>query len=113
MTRHNFRVVLAALAVISAFCATRAYSEDVVLDGKNYRKISVAEYRDKMKGGWIGQIAGVCWGAPTEFRYCGRIIPEGEMPKWTPDMINNAFGQDDLYVEMTFLRSMEEHGLDV
>jgi hypothetical protein len=28
-------------------------------------------------------------------------------------MINNAFGQDDLYVEMTFLRSMEEHGLDV
>ncbi len=28
-------------------------------------------------------------------------------------MINNAFKQDDLYVEMTFLRSMEEHGFDV
>ena len=28
-------------------------------------------------------------------------------------MINDAFGQDDLYVEMTFLRSMEEYGLDV
>ena len=25
----------------------------------------------------------------------------------------DAFGQDDLYVEMTFLRSMEEHGFDV
>jgi len=104
------------IAVAFAFIAapfSRAVAEDVVVDGKAYRKISVEEYRDKMKGGWIGQIAGVCWGAPTEFRYCGRIIPEGEMPKWTPDMINNAFGQDDLYVEMTFLRSMEEHGLDV
>jgi hypothetical protein len=27
-------------------------------------------------------------------------------------MINNAFGQDDLYVEMTFLRTMEQYGLD-
>jgi hypothetical protein len=27
-------------------------------------------------------------------------------------MINDAFGQDDLYVEMTFLRTMEQYGLD-
>ena len=106
-----------ALALLTAcvlgFAVPRVQAEDVVIDGKEYRKISIEEYRDKMKGGWIGQIAGVCWGAPTEFRYCGRIIPENEMPKWTPDMINNAFGQDDLYVEMTFLRTMEEYGLDV
>ena len=80
--------------------------------GVTYRRISVKEYRDKMKAGWIGQIAGVCWGAPTEFQYLERIIPEDKMPKWKPEMINDAFGQDDLYVEMTFLRTMEEHGLD-
>ena len=34
------------------------------------------------------------------------------MPKWQPRMINDAFGQDDLYVEMTFLRTMEQYGLD-
>ena len=28
-------------------------------------------------------------------------------------MVNDAFGQDDLYVEMTFLRTLEQHGLDV
>ncbi|MGI6402366.1 MAG: ADP-ribosylglycohydrolase family protein [Thermoguttaceae bacterium] len=109
-------VAFALIAVTLACCASRAmtaFAEDVVVDGKNYRKISVEEYRDKMKGGWIGQIAGVCWGAPTEFRFCNRIIPEDEMPEWSPEMINDAFGQDDLYVEMTFLRSMEEHGLDV
>ncbi len=78
-----------------------------------FRRLPVREYRDKMKGGWIGQIAGVSWGAPTEFRYREQIIPESAMPKWQPRMINNAFAQDDLYVEMTFLRSMEQYGLDV
>ena len=81
--------------------------------GFEFRKLSVKEYLDKMKGGWIGQIAGVCWGGPTEFQYQERIIPEDKMPKWRPEMINDAFGQDDLYVEMTFLRSMEQYGLDV
>ena len=105
--------VTLTLFLLASIATTSARAEDVSIDGKAYRKISVDEYRDKMKGGWIGQIAGVCWGAPTEFRYLNRIIPENEVPKWTPDMINNAFGQDDLYVEMTFLRTMEEHGLDV
>lgn len=77
------------------------------------RRLPVEKYRDKMKAGWIGQIAGVSWGAPTEFKFRDRIMPEGAVPKWTPRMVNNAFGQDDLYVEMTFLRSMEQYGLDV
>ena len=83
------------------------------LFAQEFREISVQEYRDKMKAGWIGQIAGVCWGAPTEFKFCEQMIPEDKMPKWTPEMINHAFGQDDLYVEMTFLRTMELYGFDV
>ncbi len=77
------------------------------------RRLSVQEFRDRMKGGWIGQIAGVSWGAPTEFRWRDQIIPEDKMPHWKPSMINDAFGQDDLYVEMTFLRSLEQYGIDV
>ncbi|KAB2640232.1 MAG: ADP-ribosylglycohydrolase family protein [Verrucomicrobia bacterium] len=77
-----------------------------------YRRIAVKEYRDKMKGGWIGQIAGVCWGAPTEFKYRSCTIGEEQLPKWEPGMINNAFDQDDIFVEMTFLRTMEQYGLD-
>ncbi|MEI7900303.1 MAG: ADP-ribosylglycohydrolase family protein [bacterium] len=78
-----------------------------------YRRLPVSEYRDKMKAGWIGQIAGVSWGAPTEFKYRSQTMPDNIMPKWQPCMINDAFVQDDLYVEMTFLRSMEQYGLDV
>jgi hypothetical protein len=80
--------------------------------GPAVRRLPVKEYRDKMKGGWIGQIAGVSWGAPTEFKWRDQIIPADKMPKWQPAMINDAFGQDDLYVEMTFLRTMEEYGLN-
>lgn len=78
-----------------------------------YRRLPVKEYRDKLEAGWIGQIVGVSWGAPTEFRWVDAIIPEEDMPKWTPDKINDAFNQDDLYVEMTFLRTLEEYGIDV
>jgi hypothetical protein len=76
------------------------------------RRLSVREYRDRMQAGWIGQMAGVGWGAPTEFKFAGRIIPEDKVPKWQPDMVNQ-FDQDDIYVEMTFLRTLEQYGLDV
>jgi hypothetical protein len=76
------------------------------------RRISIEEYRDKMAGGWIGQMVGVGWGAPTEFKFKGEISPEDKVPEWKPEMVNQ-YNQDDLYVEMTFLRSMELYGLDV
>lgn len=75
------------------------------------RRISISEYKDKMMGGWIGQMVGVGWGAPTEFAYLARIIPEDEVPEWNPDFVN-VYNQDDLYVEMTFLKTMVEHGTD-
>ena len=79
---------------------------------QNVRRLPAGEYVDKMKAGWIGQMAAVGLGGPTEFRYPGRIIPENEMPVWRPAMINQ-FNQDDIYVEMTFLRTLEVYGLDV
>lgn len=77
-----------------------------------YRRITMDAYVDKMKAGWIGQMAGVGWAGATEFRYVERVIPEKEVPAWELQMINQ-FNQDDLYVEMTFLRTLETHGLDV
>ncbi len=76
-----------------------------------FRRLPVAEYRDKMMAGWIGQMVGVGWGAPTEFKWQGKIIPTDKVPRWKPEMVNQ-FQQDDLYVEMTFLRTLEQHGWD-
>ena len=79
---------------------------------QDFFKISVIDYVNKMKAAWIGQMAGVGWGGPTEFKWIGQIMPQDQIPLWKPGLINQ-FGQDDIYVEMTFLRTVEEHGMDV
>ena len=48
----------------------------------------------------------------TEGRF-RQIMPADKMPPFRDALVNDAFGQDDLYVEMTFLRSLEQYGLDV
>jgi len=78
---------------------------------RNYRKISKEDYTSKMKAAWIGQMIGVGWSAPTEFRFIGEIVPDQEIPEFDGNDVN-AFGQDDIYVEMTFLKTLEDHGVD-
>jgi hypothetical protein len=73
------------------------------------RRISQAALLDKIRGGWAGQMIGVSYGAPTEFKSNGRII-EGEIA-WSPERVENAIHQDDLYVEMTFAEVMDRVGL--
>jgi len=84
----------------------------VSAEQKNSRQITAEQYMDKMKAGWVGQMAGVGWGWPTEFKFRGKIVPENKVPKWKPETINQ-FDQDDIYVEMTFLRTLEMYGFDV
>lgn len=75
------------------------------------QEISLSSLRDKIEGGWAGQIIGVSYGAPTEFRSNGKIN-ESELPPWTPDRLSNAIHQDDLYVDMTFAKVLDDKGLD-
>ena len=73
-------------------------------------RLSRPALEDKIRGGWAGQMIGVAYGAPTEFRWRGQIIedPIG----WSPAQIENALHQDDMYVDMTFVRVLERIGLD-
>jgi hypothetical protein len=74
------------------------------------RHISRAALEDKIRGGWAGQMIGVSYGAPTEFKSNAKIL-EGELV-WKDGMIENTIHQDDLYVEMTFAKVMDALGLD-
>ena len=40
-----------------------------------YRQLSMAEYKDKVAGGWIGQAVGVLWGQWTEGKWQGQMVP--------------------------------------
>jgi len=73
------------------------------------RTLTRAQLLDKIRGGWAGQMIGVSYGAPTEFRACAKIN-EADLP-WSPERVSNALGQDDLYVEMTFAKVMDDIGL--
>ena len=74
------------------------------------RTLTHVTLEDKIRGGWAGQMIGVSYGAPTEFKSNGVRIA-GELT-WTPERIANAIEQDDLYVEMTFAEVMDRVGLD-
>jgi hypothetical protein len=99
---------LVALAAVGILLASRPS------DGaeQEYRRLPLSEYRDKMVAGWIGQMVGVGVGGPTEFRWQGEMVPADKVPEWRPEMVNQ-FGQDDLYVEMTFLQTLTMYGFDV
>jgi hypothetical protein len=73
------------------------------------RHISLQTLEDKIRGGWAGQMIGVAYGAPTEFRSNGKIY-EGQIT-WAPERVSNAIQQDDLYVEMTFAEVLDTKGL--
>ena len=91
--------------------ATLAFCTGVLAD--EVRTLSLDDYRDKMKAAWVGQMVGVSWGQPTEFKWKDAIIPADKVPEWASDFpLRMAYGNDDLYVEMTFLKTLEDYGLD-
>lgn len=100
----RFLFIAVALAVLVAGSTVYAAEEPVRLE-KN-------RFLDKCKGAWAGQMLGVCYGARYEFKSNGKPI-EGELHVWAPKDIKGAIGQDDCYVEMTFLKALEAHGLDI
>jgi len=76
------------------------------------RTINIVTLRDKIKGGWVGHMAGTAWGASTEFGYLGVIMPDNEVPTWSPNMVNDSFDQDDLYVAMPFVSAVSDYGVN-
>jgi len=90
------------VAVVSLACA--------VATAQQAREMSRAELRDKIAGGWAGQMIGVSFGAPTEFHALGKTL-EADLPAWTPARVSNSLNQDDLYVDMTFAKVLDDKGL--
>jgi len=97
--RKSILVMLLILAIGPTSC-----------DRENVKAISTAELRDKIAGGWAGKVIGVTYGAPTEFLACGKTYDA--TIAWDPAMVRGALGQDDLYVQMSFLETLDQYGLD-
>lgn len=95
--------IVGALTLVTAIALSQSHP---------FRELSREELRDKIAGGWAGQMIGVSFGAPTEFRFRQAMVPDERLPKWRPEMVSNALNQDDLYVDMTFAKVLDDKGLD-
>ena len=75
-----------------------------------YITINTEVLRDKIAGGWAGKMIGVTYGAPTEFHALQKTFDDSI--NWKPADIKGSLWQDDLYVQLTFLMSMDRFGID-
>lgn len=84
------------------------------------KKVTFSQERlmDKIKGGWAGQTIGVTYGAPTEFRYRGEMIPDSVEIAWgDPEYIKEWMEKfpglyDDIYMDLTFVEVFDRLGVD-
>lgn len=74
------------------------------------RVIQLEKLRDKIAGGWAGKMIGVTYGAPTEFRAQGKTYEDSI--KWRPADVKGSIWQDDIYVQLTFLMTMDRYGIN-
>src|SRR5262249_43699641 len=94
------------IVTVALVCFAAAHSQ------AELQRLSKERYLDKLKGAWAGQMAGVCFGWPYEFVFNAKPILEDLKP-WSPERITGAIDQDDIYVEMTFLKGLEDYGLGI
>lgn len=76
----------------------------------DFLTISPKVLKDKIAGGWAGKMVGVTYGAPTEFRAQGKTFDDSI--RWTPKDIRGSMWQDDIYVQLTFMMTMDKYGID-
>lgn len=75
-----------------------------------FKSIKADVLKDKIAGGWAGKMIGVTYGAPTEFRAQGKIYTDSI--KWKPSDAKGSMWQDDIYVQLTFMMTMDKYGMD-
>lgn len=72
--------------------------------------ISNSVLKDKIAGGWAGKMIGVTYGAPTEFRAQGKTFEDPII--WVPSDVKGSIWQDDIYVQLTFMETMDKYGMN-
>ena len=67
------RFCLLILALLTISCAS--YAKEAVQSRKPaaHRTLSMVALEDKVRGAWAGQMISVTYGAPTEFRFLGKM----------------------------------------
>jgi len=108
MRRKAWCVIIAGM-MLSALAEANAQARTL--------RLSHAELKDRIRGGWAGQTIGVTFGGPTEFRYNGTMINDHIPIRWYDGYLKETYEKnpglyDDLYVDLTFVDVVEKKGHD-
>jgi hypothetical protein len=109
----KYTFIIPLLALITIFTLSCNSDAD---KGKEIT-MTRAELLNKIKGGWAGQVIGVTYGGPTEFRYLSRMIPDSVEIAWSDSAVTYFFDNfpglyDDIYMDLTFVDVFEKEGID-
>ena len=97
--------LLASILTIAFLALTSCSNQS-----SEFKTIKADVLKDKIAGGWAGKMIGVTYGAPTEFRAQGKIYTDSI--KWKPSDVKGSMWQDDIYVQLTFMMTMDKYGID-
>lgn len=59
-----------------------------------FNRLALAEYRDRLQGGFAGQMAGVVYGAPHEFHFEGSMAPEWMLTEFSAGLLRGGREED-------------------
>jgi hypothetical protein len=104
--KNKYWIIFSVICLLGVFGCNRSGSRNtpqkVTLQGQTLF--------DKIRGGWVGKAYGVTFGGPTEYGFQGKTI---EQPlRLNSEALWELPGQDDLFVNMTFLKVLAEKGLN-
>jgi hypothetical protein len=111
----NFPKLLAVLLLFLATACTGA--EQASIEPPDRVTIGTDVLADKIHGAWAGQTIGVSYGFPVEFKYNSAMVPDTHPLYWHDGFLSQLYElfpevYDDIYVDLTFMRVLEEQGYD-
>jgi hypothetical protein len=115
MKKHHL-LLIACIAIIVSCSQKTAMHNNPHSDGQLIT-MEKTVLRDKIMGGWAGQVIGCTYGGITEFQWNGTMIGDHVPIPWDEHQMlwwyDNSPGlYDDVYMDLTFVQVFEEHGLD-
>lgn len=109
-SRRDLRFLFLATIILIFLAPT-------ISGGEELFPLSKSALRDKIRGGWAGQVIGCTFGGPTEFQFKSTFIPESQPIPWSKDAVRWFFKNqpglyDDIYMDLSFVEVLEKSGLD-
>ena len=110
--KTNLFLFLMLLAFVATTSCSKKQSSTAIKT-----TITTEILKDKIKGGWAGQVIGCTFGGPTEFQYKGTLIQDYQPIPWNNGRCkwyyeNSPGLYDDVYMDLTFVDGFEKEGLD-